>query len=324
MPEPLPWEWFDLLETPRRPADGEPGLAATVDEGGAKRVWRVSIDGRIVPFRVLRRPSKKPRPLLVMLHGMGLTVATFHGVAPYLLDTHDLALVDYSSLSTTAWPEWSGAADGCPHGGVGIRIMAQAIWAVADTLQIDRFDLAGNSLGGALCLLAALQHPQRIRRMVLANPACYPQRLPRMYRLARIPILGEFLMTTTRAEKLIAGVEYIGYVDKSRFDPQLRTRYLRCMATRRNRFRLMDMIRHLPHDESDMTMAAHIPRLKEIRLPVLLTWGLQDPLLTLGAGARLAADLPNCTYRPYADLAHMPHEEAPHRLGPQWAEFLAK
>ena len=69
-------------------------------------------------------------------------------------------------------------------------------------------------------------------------------------------------------------------------------------------------------------MAVHVPRLKEIQSPVLVCWGEQDPLLQAGAGERLARDLPRCTYRPYPDLAHMPHEEAPERVGPEWAAFL--
>jgi pimeloyl-ACP methyl ester carboxylesterase len=111
-------------------------------------------------------------------------------------------------------------------------------------------------------------------------------------------------------------------VDKSRFEPALRERYLKCMARRRNRFRLMEMIRHLPHGATDMTAAMHIGQLKDITQPVMLTWGEQDPLLVPESGPRLAADLPNCTFRVYPDLAHMPHEEAPVRVGREWARFL--
>jgi pimeloyl-ACP methyl ester carboxylesterase len=250
---------------------------------------------------------------------MGLTIATFRGVAPYLFETHDLALIDYSSLTCHPRPH------GWPNGGVAIRALADSVWPIADALAEKTFSIAGNSLGGGLCLITAL-HPNaktRLQKILLSNPACYPQKLPTMYRLARVPLLGELLMTITRPEKLIGGVEYIGYVDKTAFDPDLRQRYLRNMH-RHNRFRLMDLIRHLPADERDLTPAIHLARLHEIIHPVLLTWGEQDPLLIEGAGKRLAHDLPNCTFDSYSDLAHMPHEEAPHRIGPRWAAFLQK
>jgi pimeloyl-ACP methyl ester carboxylesterase len=313
----LPWEWFDFLQAPRA-VYGR--IADSVEEGGAEHCGKVAIDKQIVPFKLLlrKRADGKARPVLVMLHGMGLTIATFHGVAKYLLETHDLALIDYSSLSSITW----NSPDGWPHGGVAIKVMAESVWAVADAIGVEVVDLAGNSLGGGLCLVATIQRPRRVRRVVLANPACYPQELPRAYRLARVPLLGELLMATARPEKLIDGLEHIGYVDKSRFEPELRARYLKCMGRRRNRFRLMEMIRHLPHGATDLTVAMHIGQLKDITQPVMLTWGEQDPLLVEGAGRRLAADLRNCTFRVYPDLAHMPHEEAPERVGPAWAAFL--
>jgi pimeloyl-ACP methyl ester carboxylesterase len=316
----LPWEWFDFLRPPR-PVDRR--IADTVDEGAADHAWRVTVDNQLVPFKLLRRKpaNGRSRPMLVMLHGMGLTIATFRGVAGYLFETHDLALIDYSTLSSITWDPPS-PPDGWPQGGVAIKVMAEAVWAVADAIGVEVIDLAGNSLGGGMCLVAAIQKPARVRRMVLANPACYPQELPRMYRLARVPLLGELLMAATRPEKLIGGLEHIGYVDKARFVPELRARYLKCMDRRRNRFRLMEMIRHLPHGATDVTVALHLQQLKEITQPVMLVWGEQDPLLVQGAGQRLAADLPNCTFRLYPDLAHMPHEEAPDRVGPEWSRFL--
>ena len=144
-----------------------------------------------------------------------------------------------------------------------------------------------------------------------------------MYRVAREPLLGEGFMAWSAAEKFLAGVEHIGYVDKVRFLPELRERYLRQLRVRANRLRLMDMIRHLPGNARDTSMATHLPRLRELRMPVLLLWGERDPLLVAESGPRLARDLPNCRYEVYGDLAHMPHEESPERLGPVMGEFLA-
>ncbi len=249
---------------------------------------------------------------------MGLTIASFRGVSGYLFQTHDLALVDYSSLSGVA------AENAWPHGGVAVKVMTEAAWRVADAMGADDISLVGNSLGGGMCLVAALQRPgdRRLTKIILSNPACYPQTLPRMYRLARVPLLGELLMTMTRGERLVSGVEHIGYVDKSRFDPELRRRYLETMSQRKNRFRLMDMIRHLPADGRDLTPAVHLSRLKDIQQPVLITWGEQDRLLTAGSGERLTRDLAHGIYAPFADLSHMPHEEAPDRIGLLWSRFL--
>ncbi len=41
------------------------------------------------------------------------------------------------------------------------------IIALADALELEQFDLVGNSFGGALALALAIHHPKRVRRLVL-------------------------------------------------------------------------------------------------------------------------------------------------------------
>jgi pimeloyl-ACP methyl ester carboxylesterase len=251
--------------------------------------------------------------VLVLLHGMGLTIDTFRGVAAYLLETHDLVLVDYSSLSV---------ADGANGERVAIKAYVRSVFSILEALGVDRFSVAGNSLGGGLSLIVAIEGRGRVEKVLLSNPACFPQTLPRTYRLARVPLVGELLMLISAPEKLVGGVEYIGYVDKGRFERELRRRYEENFASRANRFKLMRIMRELPAEARDVTVAPHLLRLGEIDAEVLLTWGDQDPLLVEGAGERLARSLRRVTFERHADLAHMPHEEAPERVGRRWAAFL--
>src|SRR5262245_62135981 len=100
---PLPWRWFEFREQPRAisfPLGGGRG------GGDPDAVYAVKMDGFPVHFKFLRKPpaNGQPRPVLMLYHGMGLTVATFRGVAPYLFATHDLILPDYSGLSQEEVP----------------------------------------------------------------------------------------------------------------------------------------------------------------------------------------------------------------------------
>jgi pimeloyl-ACP methyl ester carboxylesterase len=304
---PLPWRWFAFRRLPKAAI---PPLSADPDD-----VYGLPGDGQIIPFKLISRASSpgQPRPVVMLLHGMGLTIASFRGVAPYLLATHDLLLPDYSGFSQDSAPLPEEA---------GFKAIVVWLWRLADALGIARLSLAGNSLGGGLALMAALHQPRRVEKIVLANPACFPQDLPTTYWLARLPLWGELMMTLTSPERLIAGLEHVGYVDKARFDPALRAIYVANMATRRNRLRMMQLIRQLPADGRDVTEAPYVSRLAEVRQPVLVSWGGRDPLLAPGAGERLARALPRATYELHPDLAHVCHEEAPERIGRRWAEFL--
>ncbi len=319
LPAALPWRWFEFRErardaTPRALAE----LAGEPVEKAAQRVWRVVVDGQPMPFKYLRKPAGvgaagTKRPVLMILHGMGLTIASFRGMAGYLLETHDLILPDYSGFSLSGMPLPAHAS---------MHEFSAAVWRIADAVGAEKISLAGNSLGGGLCITAAMLAPQRMERMALSNPACFPQSLPRMYRLAKIPIVGEVMMAISPPEKFVGGVEYIGYADKLRFDPVLRALYTASFSERRTRMRLMQIIRQLPANECDLAGARHLARLRELTFPVLISWGLQDKLLTKGAGRKLAEALPNVVYWEIPELAHMPHEEAPELLGPRWAAFL--
>lgn len=308
--EPLPFEAF-LFRGRARPFSS-PNLIRPLLDGGALQDWTITLDGRPIPFKILRS-SLTPKKPLILLHGMGLTIATFHGIAPYLLNTHDLILPDYSSMSVpTAFPTEHFSP----------RLMLKAVFAIADALDLPTFDLGGNSLGGGMALLAAIEQPRRINRLALYAPACYPQELPRMYKLARIPLLGELMMTISPAARFVGGVEHIGFVDKSRFPLHLKEHYLATLERRAARFRLMQMIRHLPDGPRDYNNAEHVRHLRKIDQPALIVWGNKDPLLVPDSGPRLARDLPRATYATFDDLAHLPHDEAPERIGPLTADFL--
>jgi pimeloyl-ACP methyl ester carboxylesterase len=304
---PLPWRWFEFRQSPMSPIPPLP-----VDPHA---VYAIPVDSHLIPFKFFRRPSPdgQPRPVVMLLHGMGLTIASFRGISPYLLATHDLLCPDYSGFSQDHTPLPDHAS---------FKAFAVSLWRLADALGIQRLSLAGNSLGGGLALMATLLAPQRVDRIVLSNPACFPQTLPTTYRLARMPLCGELMMAMSSPEKLIAGLEYVGYADGARFDPALRAIYVGNMATCRNRLRMMQLIRQLPAHGRDMTAVEYLKHLGEVRQPVLISWGGQDPLLAEGAGERLARALPNATFELYPDLSHVCHEEAPERIGRRWVEFL--
>jgi 4,5:9,10-diseco-3-hydroxy-5,9,17-trioxoandrosta-1(10),2-diene-4-oate hydrolase len=48
--------------------------------------------------------------------------------------------------------------------------LTQGILDFADALGLDQFALVGNSLGGAICIRIAIDHPQRVTRMLLMAP----------------------------------------------------------------------------------------------------------------------------------------------------------
>lgn len=272
----------------------------------------IRVQQRHIAFRLLRKAGGLGRrPVLMLLHGMGLHIASFYGIAGYVLRTHDLLLVDYNSYAVAA---------GWPVGGVSLREMVADAMRVPEALQIPQVAVGGSSLGGGMSLMAALDFPQRVSSVTVFNPAYYPQKLPTFYRILRVPILGELVIAAMKPDQLVCGIATVGYDHPEAMASDLLGIYRQNMRPLANRLRLMDAIRALPTRPAEIK--SFLVQARWLKQPVLVIWGKLDTLLAPGTHEKLKSDLPNLTYYEFPQLSHLPHEEAPDAVGPLVAKFL--
>lgn len=142
-----------------------------VNDGGQ---WH-SIDYRGVDTDIrgdvyVRRIGRPTAPLkLLLLHGVGLTHATWGAVLPALAELADCAAVDLLGHGR------SHAARGFP---VTMAAQTTLVPAVLDALGWPSAVLVGHSMGGGAALGAALCWPRRVRGLVLVASVAYPQPIP--------------------------------------------------------------------------------------------------------------------------------------------------
>lgn len=98
---------------------------------------------------------------LVLLHGSGPGVTAFANwrlVAPKLSETRRVLAPDLVGFGYTERPE-------------GVRyhmdVWTQQVVDFLDAMGLEKVDLVGNSFGGGLAIRLAIQHPDRIRKIVL-------------------------------------------------------------------------------------------------------------------------------------------------------------
>src|SRR3984885_7438394 len=100
-----------------------------------------------------------------------------------------------------------GESDRVPGLDAGLEATADRLAAYMDAVGLDEADISGHSHGGAVAMMLAARHPDRVRRLILfapANPFCdLGDQLIRFYqtrlgiRLARlIPFLPRMLKAT--------------------------------------------------------------------------------------------------------------------------------
>ncbi|WP_191488024.1 alpha/beta fold hydrolase [Pseudomonas sp. FEN] len=113
-------------------------------------------------------------PALVMIHGLtGCGRNLTYALSPCLREQFRVITLDRPG---------SGYSSRSPGARVDIPAQAGLIAEFIRTLDLDRPLVLGHSLGGALALSLALDHPQLVCGLVLVAPLTHPQRvLPLMF-----------------------------------------------------------------------------------------------------------------------------------------------
>lgn len=234
---------------------------------------------------------------LVLLHGVGANRGIWRDVV------HQLA-VDRLVLA----PDLPGFGDSSPVG-AGFTLDGTAN-ALADELSQrvpGRFDLVGNSLGGAVALALALARPDLVRRLVLVAPAGFSPR-PRLVsavvgRLSEPLIsfrrrLGTPLIASATARRVLLW----GTVSAPQhLAPQDARAMLQ--ASRRSSRVGPAVAAVLGSDLRD--------ELTRVEAPLGLIWGARDRVVPITTIESIRAVRPGVVVEVIADAAHVPQLERP-------------
>ena len=135
-----------------------------------KRGAEVAIppQGRFVdlPGGRLHYTDEGAGPAIVMIHGLGGQMGNFTlALAPLLTGTHRVIVIDRPGM---------GYSDRAPDAPANPRAQAETVAALIDRLGLERPLVVGHSLGGAIALCLAMEHPNRTRGLALLAPLTQP------------------------------------------------------------------------------------------------------------------------------------------------------
>lgn len=245
-------------------------------------------------------------PTLILVHGSNCSLQSWDGWQAHLRRGFRVISVDLPGHGLTG-PNPSGSYD--------YLTMVRFLDRLADLLHVDKFSIAGNSMGGAIAVNYTILHPARVEKLILIDSLGYPEEIPPLtLRMWGYPVIGHLLTVLTPRFVYAQSIRDI-YGHKERVSDELIDRYYELLLREGNRdatrVRFSDPVWDI--DQS---------RLKTIDAPTLVMWGGKDPWFSAEFGTRFAHDIPGATLRIYPDLGHVPMEEEPQTTARDAALFL--
>lgn len=258
------------------------------------------------PFRLpmhVEERGERGRPL-VLVHGFGAHSYTWRYWVPRLVESHRIVLVDLKG---------HGAAPKPDDEAYGPVDHADLIVCLVRARNLRRATLIGHSLGGGVCLLAALRllerDPDRLDSLVIVSGAAYEQEIPAYIGLARKRIVGPALLRIVPARLLVRSILRQIVHDPDTVQPGQVEAYAEPLATPEGRRAMLRTARKIVPAEAARVVA----RYPDLDVPTLLLWGRQDRVVPPWVGERLARELPRAELALLDECGHLPQEEAPRR-----------
>jgi 4,5:9,10-diseco-3-hydroxy-5,9,17-trioxoandrosta-1(10),2-diene-4-oate hydrolase len=227
-----------------------------------------------------------------LLHGGGGTGKAFWAQLQYFASSYRVIAPDMPGFGRSEWIDDIQSVDQIPY---ALRNWLQI-------LEVPRFILGGNSMGGRVALSFAARYPDMVSHLVILDsvgltlpdvPVVNPLTLPPSRFMSGLVCHPEDYRDLTPYRTLDDARE----LNHGR---QVFARYLGAQGI-------------VPDPELDLS---------RIIMPTLLVWGREDRIIPLAYGKALEKALPQAELVVFDEVGHLPHIEAPYLTNQSIRNFL--
>jgi len=246
-------------------------------------------------------------PLLVLLHGISGTSATWAGIIPSLAERFTVIAPDLLGHGGSAKP----------RGDYSLGAYASSLRDLLLVLGHERATFVGHSLGGGVAMQFAYQFPERCERLVLVDSGGLGREISPLLRAASLPGAEVVLPLLTHRRLLGAGRAASRVLD--RLGLQLRTdvgevaRGHASLGDGAARAAFLNTLRTIVDPTGQRVDAGERLYLAH-GIPFLIVWGERDPIIPVAHGRAAHAAIPGSRLEVFEDAGHFPHLDDPQRF----------
>jgi pimeloyl-ACP methyl ester carboxylesterase len=251
-------------------------------------------------------------PAMMLLHGANASLHTWEPLVARLGSEYRIVTMDLPG---------HGLTGGTPDGDYSPAGMMAAVDVVAAQLELDRFILGGNSMGGGISWRYALANPARVEALLLLNAAGMP---PRAGEKAPASNIG-FRIMRYGVGRWLAGQITPRSLVKSSLEQSVSNREI---VTEAAVDRYWELLR-FPGNRQATAKRATLPRdmrmaerVGEIAAPTLVLFGDEDRIINPSAAQTFGERIKGAKIVLLPGIGHLPMEEAPDETAQAIREFL--
>jgi pimeloyl-ACP methyl ester carboxylesterase len=268
---------------------------------------------------LLREEGSGDGTPVLLLHGIPQTSSVWRDVAPMLAKGGRRVLApDLPGLGGSAY---AGPYD-VPS------LVAQLVALLDEELPGERVDVVGHDWGGSLALGLTGAHPDRVRRLCVANTV---YRHVNLLRAAHMPFFAlpgaPELLFRLGGARVVDTMLSLGWKSDVRLDPEVKAEYVAAYSEPEKVHAMLGYYRAAVRPRV-LAVArrgnapASPPRVQAEEMLVL--WGAADAVLPISVGESIVKDLgARCTMVTVPGAGHFVIEEAPDVVRETLSRFLA-
>jgi pimeloyl-ACP methyl ester carboxylesterase len=261
---------------------------------GAHSRW-MTINGHRIHYYVAGPADAPP---VVLVHGLGGHAEDWRMLRPYIIAAHRrVYMLDLPGYGRSDWPQ---------DFSYSVPDEANAVVAFMDAVGLKQIDLGGWSMGGWIAQRIAIDHPDRIKRLMLFDSAGLYSR----------PQWNTELFMPTSAQEL-------DDLDKLLMPhpPQVPGFIARDLLRYSQEHRWV--IRRALNSmlAGNDTIDGQLPKLQ---MPVLIVWGGDDQIMPVSSGEAMHRLIPQSQFEVIAGCGHLAPIQCSDQIGPKVTAFLQK
>jgi pimeloyl-ACP methyl ester carboxylesterase len=247
-----------------------------------------------------------------MIHGFGGSKDNWTRFAKYLTSEYHVVIPDLAGF---------GESSQIPTESYDAEKQLKRIDRFTEALKLEKFHLAGNSMGGMLAALYGATYPHKVLMLALLAPGGVgspnPSEVAILLQKGTNPLLTGNTEDFNRLIKLCFA--------KPPFIPAQFKKVLAADAVKHRDFNKKiwdDMLGNLTKEALSVRENFLAPYLPQIQAPVLIIWGDTDKILDVGGVSVLEKNLKNYQTVIMKDTGHTPMLEKPQETASYYVSYL--